>query len=91
MTEEQMKKIIANAVEAALVDVHKKLDDLEALQRGLGVRIENLREGISEEDSDTFFAVQRLAEQIEDTERWRDLEAGRAELRQARLLGKVAS
>lgn len=86
-----MKKIIANAVEAALVDVHKKLDDLEALQRGLGVRIENLREGISEEDSDTFFAVQRLAEQIEDTERWRDLEAGRAELRQARLLGKVAS
>lgn len=85
-----MTKIIKNAVEAALVDVHKKLDDLEALQRGLGVRIENLREGISEEDSDTFFAVQRLAEQIEDTERWRDLEAGRAELRQARLLGKVS-
>lgn len=85
-----MTKIIKNAVEAALVDVHKKLDDLEALQRGLGVRIENLREGISEEDSDTFVAVQRLAEQIEDTERWRDLEAGRAELRQARLLGKVS-
>lgn len=85
-----MTKIITNAVEAALVDVHKKLDDLGALHRGLGVRIENLREGISEEDSDTFFAVQRLAEQIEDTERWRDLEAGRAELRQARLLGKVS-
>lgn len=85
-----MTKIITNAVEAALVDVHKKLDDLEALQRGLGVRIENLREGISEEDSDTFSAVQWLSDQIEETERRRDLEAGRAELRQARLLGKVS-
>ena len=90
MTEEQITKIIANAVEAALVDVHKKLDDLGALHRGLGVRIENLREGISEEDSNALVAVQALAGQIEDTERWRDLEAGRAELRQARLLGKVS-
>ena len=88
MTEEQITKIIKNAVEAALVDVHEKLDELDARFDEIESTLDNID---TADESDVTGALDYLSELIESDQRRRDLEAGRAELRQARLLGKVAS
>lgn len=83
-----MTKIITNAVEAALVDVHKKLDELDARFDEIASTLDNID---TTDERDVTGALDYLSELIESDQRRRDLEAGRAELRQARLLGKVAS
>ena len=89
-----MTKIVKDAVEAALVDVHKKLDKMADQIDSIDVDVSSLDAYSLERDmqklSETLGPVLAALTEITDNARRTELEAGRAELRQARLLGKVS-